>query len=88
MGVIAIIAALLLEQWRPLADRKAVFAALDRTDRPYYPDDATNARARELARRGGELEARLRALEALRQFGMQWLSIEEIGPAEPRRGGG
>lgn len=28
MGVIAIIAALLLEQWRPLGDRKAVFAAL------------------------------------------------------------
>jgi len=43
---------------------QAVFAALDRTDRPYYPDDATNARARELARRRAELEARLRALEA------------------------
>jgi cobalamin biosynthesis protein CobD/CbiB len=28
MGVIAIIAALVLEQWRPLGDRKAVFAAL------------------------------------------------------------
>lgn len=28
MGVLAIIAALLLEQWRPLGDRKAVFAAL------------------------------------------------------------
>lgn len=28
MGVIAIIGALLLEQWRPLSDRKAVFAAL------------------------------------------------------------
>jgi cobalamin biosynthesis protein CobD/CbiB len=28
MGVVAIIAALLLEQWRPLADRRAVYAAL------------------------------------------------------------
>jgi cobalamin biosynthesis protein CobD/CbiB len=28
MGVLAIIAALLLEQWRPLADRKAVYGAL------------------------------------------------------------
>jgi cobalamin biosynthesis protein CobD/CbiB len=28
MGVIAIVAALVLEQWRPLGDRKAVFAAL------------------------------------------------------------
>jgi cobalamin biosynthesis protein CobD/CbiB len=28
MGVVAIIAALILEQWRPLGDRKAVFAAL------------------------------------------------------------
>ncbi len=28
MGVLAIIAALLLEQWRPLAERKAVFSAL------------------------------------------------------------
>jgi len=43
---------------------QAVFAALDRTDRPYYPDDATNAKAEELRRRRTELEARLRALEA------------------------
>jgi mono/diheme cytochrome c family protein len=42
---------------------QAVFAALDRTDRPYYPDDATNAKAEELRRRRAELEARLRALE-------------------------
>src|SRR6185295_858399 len=28
MAILAIIAALLLEQWRPLGDRKAVFAAL------------------------------------------------------------
>ena len=28
MAILAIIAALLLEQWRPLDDRKAVFAAL------------------------------------------------------------
>ena len=28
MGIIAIIAALILEQWRPLGDRKAVFLAL------------------------------------------------------------
>ena len=42
---------------------QAVFAALDRTDRPYYLDDATNARAEALRRRQTELAARSAGLE-------------------------
>jgi adenosylcobinamide-phosphate synthase len=44
MGVLAIIAALLLEQWRPLGDRKAYLAALaglaDRIERSFNAGDA------------------------------------------------
>ncbi|MBL9212926.1 MAG: DUF1553 domain-containing protein [Opitutaceae bacterium] len=43
---------------------QAVFAALDRTDRPYYRDDARNARFQQLKREQRETEAALAALEA------------------------
>ena len=40
---------------------QAVFAALDRTDRQYYPDDALNARFQELQRRQAEVESAIAA---------------------------
>ena len=43
---------------------QAVFAALDRTDREYYRDDARNARFQQLKREQRETEAALAALEA------------------------
>jgi mono/diheme cytochrome c family protein len=43
---------------------QAVFAALDRTDRKYYGDDALNERFQELQRRQNETEMALTALEA------------------------
>ncbi|EDY18863.1 protein of unknown function DUF1549 [Chthoniobacter flavus Ellin428] len=42
---------------------QADFAALDRTDRKYYRDDATNARFRELQRRQQQVESQLAELE-------------------------
>jgi len=43
---------------------QAVFAALDRTDRKYYRDDALNARFQELQQRQTELETAVDAVEA------------------------
>ena len=43
---------------------QAVFAALDRTDRPYYLDDATNASATQLVRQQKDLSAQVRQAEA------------------------
>lgn len=42
---------------------QAVFAALDRTDRKYYRDDALNARFQELQRQQSEAERALAAIE-------------------------
>ncbi|HSI12492.1 MAG TPA: DUF1553 domain-containing protein [Chthoniobacter sp.] len=42
---------------------QAVFAALDRTDRKYYPDDATNARFQQLVKQQASAERALSALE-------------------------
>ncbi len=42
---------------------QTVFSALDRTDRKYYADDATNARFTELTRRQRETDAALASLE-------------------------
>jgi len=43
---------------------QAVFAALDRTDRKYYPDDNTNARFQELQREQQIADSAISALEA------------------------
>jgi mono/diheme cytochrome c family protein len=43
---------------------QADFAALDRTDRKYYPDDALNARFEELQRRQIEVESAIASLDA------------------------
>jgi mono/diheme cytochrome c family protein len=43
---------------------QAVFAAVDRTDRPYYPADATNALAERLQRRQKDLRKTIQQTEA------------------------
>ena len=61
MGVIAIIAALVLEQWRPLGDRKAVFAALsgwaDWLERSFDAGEARHGTIAWLIAVGGPLAA-------------------------------
>ena len=70
MGVIAIIAALVLEQWRPLGDRKAVFAALagwaDWLERSFNAGEARHGRIAWL------LAALAPAAGALALYGLLW----------------
>ena len=73
MGVVAIIAALLLEQWRPLGDRKAVFRALtgwaDWLERNFDAGEARHGRIAWLLAVGAPLAAALALYYAL-----AWLS--------------
>jgi hypothetical protein len=65
---------------------QAVFAAVDRTDKPYDPDPAVAARRAELAKIEGDLQAKLRSLESkagakLKQLDAKLADVRKKKPA-------